>query len=157
MGCGLGRDHAFELAFAERFWVFQKTLGEGVTHKRSGSRPAGLEAHPKPDETTAREGTPIAREDFPSIKHHMQIHLAADAFETQPFFDGEQDLADAKEADDGDDKIESLHESGETEGHAQLAGDDVEADGSQNEPDHDRDYGFKGIAAAQPHKRGKSQ
>jgi hypothetical protein len=157
MGSRLGGDDAFELAFAELLRVLGKSLGKRIAHERGGGGPAGFETHPETDQATAHESAPVARQDFPRVEHDPKIHLALDAFEAQPLLDGKHDLADAEEADDSDDKIESLHQSGNAEGHAQLPGNNVEADARKNKPDHDRNDGLQRIAAAQAYEGGESQ
>ena len=60
------------------------------------------------------------------------------AAKAQSLLDAQQDLADAEQADDGNDKIKASHQLGNAEGQAQLAGDDVEADGREDKPDKNR-------------------
>ena len=75
----------------------------------------------------------------------------------QPFLYAQQDLADSKKADDGDDKIESFHQLSDSKRQAQLARDDVEPDGREDEADENRYQRFEWVAAAEPDETGKRE
>ena len=59
--------------------------------------------------------------------------------ERQALLHGEQDLPDPEEPDHRHDEVEALHELRDAEGQPELPGDDVEADGGEDEPEQDRD------------------
>ena len=63
---------------------------------------------------------------------------AALPLKRQPLLHGQQDLADAEQADHGDQEVEAVEQFGEAEGQPQLAGDGVEADRGERKADHHR-------------------
>ncbi len=81
---------------------------------------------------------PILGQLLPGFPHDLAVDLALRAFERETLFHREQNLADAEQADHGDQEIESLQQRREAEREAQLAGDRVEADGSQAKAEHHR-------------------
>ena len=157
MGGGLRRHHPLDLALAEPLRMLREALGERVAHERRRRGAARLEAHPEPDEGAAHEGAPVARQDLPGVEHHAQVHAGPRALESQPLLDAQQDLADAEQPDDGDDEIEALHQLGDAEGQAQLAGHDVEPDGGEDEADQDRHERLERVAAAEPDETGEGE
>jgi hypothetical protein len=72
---------------------------------------------------------------LPGLEHHLRVDLGGLAGEGQAFLHRQQDLADAEQADHGDQEVEAAHQVGDAEGQAQLAGDGVHADGGQREAD----------------------
>ena len=137
--------------------MLREPLREGVAHERGGRRAARLEAHPEADEGPAHEGARVARQDLPGLEHHAQVHARADALEAEPLLHGQQYLADPEEPDDRHDEIEPFHEVDETEGHPELAGDDVEAHRGEDESQHDGDQRLQRVAAAQSDEARKGQ
>src|SRR4029453_2339649 len=108
-----------------------------------------LEPHPKADEGTAHERARVARQHLPGVEHHAKVHPRRDALEGEPLLDAQEDLTDPEEPDSPTDEVEPLHEVDEAKGHPELAGDDVEAHGGQDESEHDGDERLQRISAAQ--------
>src|SRR5262245_5323820 len=87
----------------------------------------------------------------------MRVQFRARALKFKPFFDRKEDLANAEEPDDSDDKVEAFHQRGDAKGHAQLPGDDVETDRGENKSDEDRHKRLEGVAASETDKARKRQ
>ncbi len=78
----------------------------------------------------------------------MQADAGGMAAQREALFHGEQDLADAEQADHRDQKIDAAQEFAGAEGHAQLAGYRIHADAGQQQPERHRDDGLVlGLAA----------
>src|SRR5216683_4374683 len=157
VGRRLRRHHPLDLALAEALGVFGEALSERVAHERGGGGAARLEAHPEADEGAADERAIVARQYLPRLPDHLRVHLRLHPAEGQPLLHREQDLADAEEADDGHDEVEALHQLGDPEGQAELAGHDVEAGGGEDEAEQDRHQRLERVAAAQTDERRERQ
>ncbi len=75
-------------------------------------------------------------------QHHLGVDLRRLAAEFEALFHGQQDFADAEQADDRDQEVEAVQQFLEAEGEAELAGHHVEADGGEREADHHRHHGL---------------
>jgi hypothetical protein len=123
--------------------VLRHPLGDAVAHERGGRGAGGRDSHPAPDHARAQRSHPVARQLGPGLQHDLGIDAGGAAFEAQALLHGEQDLADAEQADDGDEEIEAVQQLGKSERQAQLPGDVVEPDGSKGESDHHRRDGLE--------------
>src|SRR5262245_36265517 len=137
---GFRRDHAFDLAAAEPLAVLRHALGDAVAHERGRRRARGTDAHPASDHAGAQRRHPVARKLRPSLEYDLRIDAGRAALEAQSFLDGEQDLADAEQADHRDEEVEPVKQLGEAEGQPQLAGHAVQSHGCERKADHHRGH-----------------
>ncbi len=79
------------------------------------------------------------------------------AAEGEALLHGQQDLADAEEADDRDEEVESAQELDRTEGHTELTGHRVHADRGQQEADDERDDDLVLVLTAEANKGAEGQ
>ena len=75
---------------------------------------------------------------FQVCQHHERIDAGGAALEVQAFLDRHQNLADAEQADDGDQEVEAGEQRLGAEGEPQAAGDLVGADTGKGETEHHR-------------------
>ena len=76
----------------------------------AGVAPPGVMPSQQPIAHATHDVDPVARQFFPSMPHDLRIDLGAGALESRPFLHGHQDLADAEQADDRDQKIEAVEQ-----------------------------------------------
>src|SRR5262245_65531736 len=126
MRCSLGRNHTFDLAFAEIIAAPRCTLRNSIAHEGGWRRTRRRDSHPAADQAGAQRRDPIARQLRPSLQYDLEIDAGSATLEAQSFFHGEQDFADPEQAYDGDQKIKAIEQFREAEGQPQLAGDAVE-------------------------------
>ena len=142
-----GRDHALDLAGAELLAVARHALGHAVAHERGRRRPARDDAHRGSRPTELRSDVfQYFGSSFQVSSTTRTLSLRARALEHQPLLDGEQDLADAEEADHRDQEVEALQQLHVAEGEAQLPGHGVDADRGEREAQHHRRDGLEGRA-----------
>ena len=122
------REHAVDAALAEALLVAGEALGEVVAHERGGDRPTGRDAEPASDGRGAQQGHPVARQGLPGLPDDPGADLGDVPAESKALLHGQKDLADAEEADHGDEEVDAAQQIGRAEGHAQLARDRVHAD-----------------------------
>ena len=79
------------------------------------------------------------------------------AAQRQPLFHGQEDFADAEQADDGDQEVDAAQEFRRTEGHAQLAGHGVHADAGEQEAERHRNDRLVLGFTAEPDKRAERE
>ena len=135
---GLRRDHAFDFALAEIVAAPGDPLGDAVTHEGCRRCACRRDAHPAADDAGAQRCHQYARQLLPGLQHDAQIDLGVAAAEAQAFFHGQQDLADAEQADDGDQEIEAVQQFREAERQPQLSGNGIESDRGERKADHHR-------------------
>src|SRR3546814_732877 len=134
MGRRFRRHDAFELAATEVGAVLGEALGQAVAHEGRRRGAARGDTHPAADDGAADRGHPELRQPFPSLQHDARIDLGDLALERQAFLHRQQDLADAEQADDGDEEVEAAQQLVPAEGHAQLPRRRVLSDGGQAKP-----------------------
>src|SRR5262245_29572201 len=110
MRCSLGRNHAFDLAFAEIIAAPRCALRNSVAHEGGWRSARRRDSHPAPDQAGAQRRGPIARQLRPGLQYDLEIDARSAALEAQAFFDGEQDFADPEQAYDGDEKIKAVEQ-----------------------------------------------
>ena len=103
------------------------------------------------------ERLPVVRQLLPGLEHDVHVELRLRALERQAFLHGEQDLADAEEADHRDEEVESLEQLHEPEGKAQLSRHRVDPDGGQSEAHHHGGDGLERRALGHAHERAERQ
>jgi hypothetical protein len=91
-----------------------------VAHETGGRGTTGGDAHPAADQHRAQEELPVLEQLAPGLPHHLEVDLGALALQGQTLFHREQDLADAEEADHGDQEVKALEQFGHAKGHAQA-------------------------------------
>ena len=107
--------------------------------KEAGVAPPGVMPIQQPTIAAADRGHPVSRQLLPGLRAPTShVDLRARALEGKPLLHGEEDLADAEQADHGDEEVEAAQELGRAEGHAQLPGHRVEADRGEREAEHHR-------------------
>jgi hypothetical protein len=150
VGRGLRGDHARDLALAERLGPARQAPSEAVGHERGRGGAAGRDAHPAADQAAAQVGQPVARHAGPGGQDHAQGEPRALALERQPLLHGQQDLADAEQADHRHQEVEALEQLHRAEGEPELAGDRIQAHRRQREAQHHRaqDLGRRLLAHA---------
>ena len=79
------------------------------------------------------------------------------AAQREPLLHGQQDLADAEQADHRDQEVDAAQQFGPAEGHAQLAGDRIHADAGKQQAERHRDDGLVLVFAAQADERAEGQ
>ena len=62
----------------------------------AGVAPPGLNPIQKPMKELRTKGAPVARQNFPGVEHHVQVHAGLRAVKAEPFLDAQQDLPDAE-------------------------------------------------------------
>ena len=139
MGGGLRRQHAVDAALAEALLVARETLGEVVAHERRRDRAARGDSEPAADRRRAQERHPIAWQRLPGLPDDARADLGDVALEGEALLHRQQDLADAEQADHGDEEVDAAQEIGRAEGHAQLARHRVHADAGQEQAEGHRD------------------
>src|SRR5262245_3987731 len=137
---GLRRNHAFNFAFTEILPALRNALGNAVAHERSRRRAGRADAHPAADQAGAQRQHPVARQLPPGLEYDLQIYLGCLAAEAQPLLHGQQDFADAEQADDGDEKIKTIEHLLDAERQAQLASHLVEPDRAERKTEHHRGH-----------------
>src|SRR6266478_1914821 len=106
----LRREHAFDTALSERLLVLGEALGEVVAHERGGDRTARSDAEPASNGGGAQERHPVARHFLPHFQHRAQADAGGVAAQRKPLLHGQEDLADAEQADDGDQEVDSAQQ-----------------------------------------------
>src|SRR5207237_3603686 len=94
---------------------------------------------------------------LPDIEHDAQADAGGMPAQREPLLHGEQNLADAEQADNGDQKIDAAQKLGRAKGHAQLAGHGVEADAGEQEAYRHRDDGLVLFLAPQAYERAEGE
>ena len=106
---------------------------------------------------TAQRGQPEFGQLLPGFQHDLGIDLGRLSFEGKAFFHGHENLANTEQADHGDQEIEALEQFRVAEGHAQLAGDGVHADGGEGEAQHHGRDGLGRRLLAHAHEAGEGE
>ena len=116
----------------------------------AGRGAARRDPHPAADQRAAQRGRPVARQLRQVSQHHLQVDLRVLALEGEALLHGEQDLADAEQADHRDQEVEAAQQLVGAEGQAQLPGHAVQPDRRQREAQHHRaqDLGRRLLAHA---------
>ena len=114
--------------------------------------PPGRDAEPAADERGTQQRHPVFRQVLPDRQHHAQGDAGGVAAQRQALFHGEQDFADAEQADDGDQEVDAAQQLRRTEGHAQLAGHGVHADAGEQQAERHRNHRLVLGLAAEPDK-----
>ncbi len=90
------------------------------------------------------DGHPVARQFLPGLDHDLQVDLGGLPREAQALFHGQQDLADAEQADDGDQEVEAAEQvSVKPKVKRNWPVTLIEADGAEREADHHRGDGLE--------------
>ena len=97
------------------------------------------------------------RQLLPGLPDHARIDARVHALERQPLLHGQQNLADAEQADHRDQEIEAAQQFVGAKGHAQGAGDGVEPDGGEREAEHHRGDGLGRMALAEADEAAKGE
>ena len=79
------------------------------------------------------------------------------AAQRQALFHGEQNFADAEEADDRDEEIDAAQKIVEAECHAELAGNRIHADPGEQQPERHRDHDLVALFLAETDERTEGQ
>src|SRR5262245_65892458 len=133
---GLRRNYAFNFAFTEILPALRNALADAVAHERSRRRAGRADAHPASDQAGAQRQHPVAGQLRPGLEYDLQIYLGCLAAEAQPLLHGQQDFADAEQADDRDEKIKTAEHLLDAERQAQLASHLVEPNRAEPESKH---------------------
>ena len=119
--------------------------------------PPGVMPSQQPISRRAQQRHPVARHLLPHLQHDAQADRGRVAAQREPLLHRQQDLADAEEADHGDQEVDAAQQRIEAEGHAQLAGDRVHADRRQQQAERHRDDRLVLRLAPQPDERAERE
>src|SRR5262245_12859865 len=110
MCCGLRRHDSLKLTVTELRATFRDALGHAVAHKGCWRRTTWRNSHPAADDGATQRCRPELRQLGPGLQHDTWIDLRAPTSEGKAFLHRQQDLADAEQTDDCDQKVEAAQQ-----------------------------------------------